>query len=78
MERTLKLYKIPELRPTDEILWKWFQGNFALWSINNFKKLALSTQKELRAYLRCGGVFIQLEGKILIDQTLYKVANEKI
>jgi hypothetical protein len=79
IEKTLHFYKTnsPRLPPCDEILWEWFQGSFRLWSIHDFKNLGADSQKELRRYLRCGGVFVRPEADgVSIGQTLYKAANE--
>jgi hypothetical protein len=76
VDKTLHFYNTRSLPPTDNILWEWFQGNFSLWTIRDFQNLALSTQKELRAYLRCGGVYVRPDRGSSIAQTLYEVANE--
>jgi hypothetical protein len=79
VEKTLHFYKTGgcsgQITPTDDELWKWFQINFALWSTHDFKNLDTNSQKELRRYLRCGGVFIRPNDKT-IAQALYKAANE--
>jgi hypothetical protein len=74
-EKTLCFYKAQTLPPTDKILWEWFQGSFALYTIHNFEQLPLSTQRELRAYLCCGGVYVP--NNTSIAQALYKTANEE-
>jgi hypothetical protein len=75
VEETLRFYKAQPLPPTDKILWEWFQGSFALYTNRDFKQLALSTQRELRAYLRCGGVYVPGDDAS-IAQALYDTANE--
>ena len=79
VKETLDFYrKYPGLPPSDETLWEWFQGSFRLWSIHDFKNLGADSQKELRRYLRCGGVFVRPEADgVSIGQTLYETANEE-
>jgi hypothetical protein len=75
VERVLKSWKTMEIVPTDEFLWEWFQARFRLWSPYDFKNLGTDSQKELRRYLRCGGVFVRPDDKS-IAQALHETANE--
>jgi hypothetical protein len=84
VRKTLDFYKQQKPTPTDNILWEWFQGSFSHWSLHNFHNLAPSIQEELRAYLRCGGVYVRPNDKgpsiaynqASIAQALYEAANE--
>jgi hypothetical protein len=76
VEETLRFYRAQPLPPTDKILWEWFQGSFALYITRDFKQLALSTQRELRAYLRYSGVYVPGDDAS-IAQALHETANEQ-
>lgn len=75
VKETLDFYKQQKPTLSDGILWKWFQASFGLWSLRTFENLAPGMQ-ELRAYLRCGGVYVRPNKGYSIGQTLYEVANE--
>jgi len=65
-------------RQTDENLWELFQEEFANFDAITWKRADRNTVYALRAFLRCGGVYVKHNGRNLtIAQSLVNVLQEE-